>query len=63
MKQRINVPELFKEIMKNDQLLEASLSSPSVDLFETTALIKRKKELIGGAERFLKHNTDKGAFA
>lgn len=63
MKQRQNIPDLFMEIMENDKILKGALSNPSTDLFEVTALIKRKKELIAGAERFLKWNKDKGSFA
>jgi phosphoenolpyruvate carboxylase len=55
-----NIPELFMEIMRNDDVIAHYMSLPAVPLFETIELLERKKSLIRDAEKMLKWNADKG---
>jgi hypothetical protein len=55
-----NIPEQFKEIMRNDRELSA-LKEKELIAFERAAmLIKERREYTRNAERILRWNTDKG---
>lgn len=55
-----NIPELFMEIMRNDDILAHLLSLPAVPFEDTIEIIARKRSLIKDAERMLAWNANKG---
>ena len=59
-KQTQNIPELFMEIMRNDDVLAHLMTLPATPLLETIEILERKQSLIQDAERMLCWNTDKG---
>lgn len=54
------IPELFKQIVRNDNQLREIRALPVIPLIEAASLVHERREYRRAAEQMLKWNTDKG---